>query len=179
MLRPTILFTVIVSTIGATQLFGEPLLFGGAGGYRGGADTSTRRSGSTCTNRAGSTSSSVERRRSPWTMFLIIMLAVAVNALLARCAAEARVVIAPQAEAGAQPSPRRHGGGPGGIGRRAARRPLTYVVLIVVTILAIVPLYWTVVGRIRTNAASRRRRHRSRPAGTSSRTSATRSTRST
>jgi cellobiose transport system permease protein len=27
MLRPTILFTVIVSTIGALQLFGEPLLF--------------------------------------------------------------------------------------------------------------------------------------------------------
>lgn len=29
-LRPTILFTVVVSTIGATQLFGEPLLFGGS-----------------------------------------------------------------------------------------------------------------------------------------------------
>ena len=29
MLRPTILFTVVVSTIGASQLFGEPLLFGG------------------------------------------------------------------------------------------------------------------------------------------------------
>ncbi|GAA4973994.1 sugar ABC transporter permease [Kineococcus glutinatus] len=28
-LRPTILFTVVVSTIGATQLFAEPLLFGG------------------------------------------------------------------------------------------------------------------------------------------------------
>src|SRR5690625_2820792 len=28
-LRPTIVFTVVVSTIGATQLFGEPLLFGG------------------------------------------------------------------------------------------------------------------------------------------------------
>ncbi|GAB3969420.1 carbohydrate ABC transporter permease [Streptomyces sparsus] len=29
-LRPTILFTVVISTIGATQLFGEPLLFGGS-----------------------------------------------------------------------------------------------------------------------------------------------------
>ncbi|UNZ20824.1 sugar ABC transporter permease [Streptomyces sp. 891-h] len=29
-LRPTILFTVVASTIGATQLFGEPLLFGGS-----------------------------------------------------------------------------------------------------------------------------------------------------
>ncbi|MDN5856564.1 MAG: sugar ABC transporter permease [Actinomycetia bacterium] len=28
-LRPTILFTIVVSTIGATQLFAEPLLFGG------------------------------------------------------------------------------------------------------------------------------------------------------
>jgi cellobiose transport system permease protein len=28
-LRPTILFTIIVSTIGASQLFAEPLLFGG------------------------------------------------------------------------------------------------------------------------------------------------------
>ncbi|MFG2526210.1 carbohydrate ABC transporter permease [Streptomyces sp. NPDC048527] len=36
-LRPTIQFTVVVSTIGATQLFGEPLLFGGAGGQKGGA----------------------------------------------------------------------------------------------------------------------------------------------
>ncbi|MQS06871.1 carbohydrate ABC transporter permease [Streptomyces alkaliphilus] len=35
-LRPTILFTVVVSTIGATQLFGEPLLFGS--GTSGGAN---------------------------------------------------------------------------------------------------------------------------------------------
>ncbi|MGD9530629.1 carbohydrate ABC transporter permease [Pseudonocardia sp.] len=35
-LRPTILFTVVVSTIGASQLFGEPLLFGG-GQANGGA----------------------------------------------------------------------------------------------------------------------------------------------
>ncbi|MFJ3904221.1 carbohydrate ABC transporter permease [Streptomyces sp. NPDC090025] len=37
-LRPTILFTVVVSTIGATQLFGEPLLFGAGAGASGGAD---------------------------------------------------------------------------------------------------------------------------------------------
>jgi len=35
-LRPTILFTIVVSTIGASQLFGEPLLFGG-GQANGGA----------------------------------------------------------------------------------------------------------------------------------------------
>lgn len=37
-LRPTILFTIVVSTIGATQLFGEPLLFNGGAGATGGAD---------------------------------------------------------------------------------------------------------------------------------------------
>jgi cellobiose transport system permease protein len=38
MLRPTIIFTVIISTIGDLRLFGEPATFTtGAGGYRGGA----------------------------------------------------------------------------------------------------------------------------------------------
>ncbi|MFF4389365.1 MULTISPECIES: carbohydrate ABC transporter permease [unclassified Streptomyces] len=37
-LRPTIFFTCVVSTIGATQLFGEPLLFNGGAGATGGSD---------------------------------------------------------------------------------------------------------------------------------------------
>ncbi|MEU9296224.1 sugar ABC transporter permease [Streptomyces sp. NPDC048266] len=37
-LRPALLFTVLVSTIGATQLFGEPLLFNTGAGASGGAD---------------------------------------------------------------------------------------------------------------------------------------------
>ncbi|WP_405013222.1 carbohydrate ABC transporter permease [Kitasatospora sp. NBC_01539] len=36
-IKPTILFTIIVSTIGATQLFGEPMLFGGGVGVSGGS----------------------------------------------------------------------------------------------------------------------------------------------
>ena len=40
-LRPTILFTIVVSTIGATQLFGEPLLYD-HGQPNGGTHTSTR-----------------------------------------------------------------------------------------------------------------------------------------
>ncbi|MGW2254914.1 carbohydrate ABC transporter permease [Kitasatospora sp. NPDC001660] len=36
-IRPTVAFTVLVSTIGATQLFGEPLLFGGSTGHGGGS----------------------------------------------------------------------------------------------------------------------------------------------
>ncbi|MFJ4906779.1 carbohydrate ABC transporter permease [Streptomyces sp. NPDC093249] len=37
-LRPALAFTGLVSTIGATQLFGEPLLFGSGAGASGGAD---------------------------------------------------------------------------------------------------------------------------------------------
>ncbi|MFI1809998.1 carbohydrate ABC transporter permease [Streptomyces sp. NPDC020422] len=37
-LRPALLFTVVVSSIGATQLFGEPLLFGAGAAATGGAD---------------------------------------------------------------------------------------------------------------------------------------------
>lgn len=36
-IRPTILFTVIVSTIGGMQIFAEPLVFGGQGGVTGGS----------------------------------------------------------------------------------------------------------------------------------------------
>jgi cellobiose transport system permease protein len=37
MLRPTIIFVVIISTIGGLQLFAEPLMFSsGSGGYTGG-----------------------------------------------------------------------------------------------------------------------------------------------
>jgi cellobiose transport system permease protein len=36
-IRPTIFFTIIVSTIGATQLFGEPMLYGGSVGVSGGS----------------------------------------------------------------------------------------------------------------------------------------------
>lgn len=35
-LRPTIIFTVIISTIGGLQVFAEPLIFGGQGGVTGG-----------------------------------------------------------------------------------------------------------------------------------------------
>ena len=62
-LRPTILFTVVVSTIGASQLFGEPLLFGG-GQANGGAANQYQTLGCTCTSRAGSSGSSRALRRS-------------------------------------------------------------------------------------------------------------------
>jgi cellobiose transport system permease protein len=82
-LRPTILFTIVVSTIGASQLFGEPLLY-----HNGLPDGGTQNQYQTLgllmyqqgwtNDRLGLASATA------WTMFLIIVLAVGVNLLLAR-----------------------------------------------------------------------------------------------
>jgi cellobiose transport system permease protein len=82
-LRPTILFTIVVSTIGAAQLFGEPLLY-----HNGLPDGGTQNQYQTLgllmyqqgwtNDRLGLASATA------WTMFLIIVLAVGVNLLLAR-----------------------------------------------------------------------------------------------
>jgi cellobiose transport system permease protein len=82
-LRPTILFTIIVSTIGATQLFGEPLLFGGISGHNGGADHQYQTLGVLLYDQGWYTFRLGRAAATAWTMFLIIVVAVAVNAFLA------------------------------------------------------------------------------------------------
>jgi cellobiose transport system permease protein len=82
-LRPTIVFTIVVSTIGAAQLFGEPLLY-----HNGLPDGGTQNQYQTLgllmyqqgwtNDRLGLASATA------WTMFLIIVLAVGINLLLAR-----------------------------------------------------------------------------------------------
>lgn len=82
-IRPTILFTIIVSTIGAAQLFGEPLLY-----HHGLPDGGTRNQYQTLgllmyqqgwtNDRLGLASATA------WMMFVIILLAVGVNLVLAR-----------------------------------------------------------------------------------------------
>lgn len=82
-LRPTILFTIVVSTIGAAQLFGEPLLY-----HNGLPDGGTQNQYQTlgllmyqqgwANDRLGLASATA------WSMFLIIVVAVAVNMWLAR-----------------------------------------------------------------------------------------------
>ena len=82
-LRPTILFTIVVSTIGATQLFGEPLLY-----HNGKADGGTVGQYQTLgvlmyqqgwvNDRLGLASATA------WTMFVIIVVAVAANLLFVR-----------------------------------------------------------------------------------------------
>ena len=82
-LRATIVFTIVVSTIGATQLFGEPLLYGNGlptGGTKGQYQTLgllMYQQGWT-NGRLGLASATA------WTMFVIIVAAVAVNLGLAR-----------------------------------------------------------------------------------------------
>jgi cellobiose transport system permease protein len=82
-LRPTILFTIVVSTIGAAQVFGEPLLY-----HNGQPDGGTTNQYQTlgllmyqqgwANDRLGLASATA------WTMFLIIILAVLLNLFLAR-----------------------------------------------------------------------------------------------
>ena len=82
-LRPTILFTIVVSTIGAAQLFGEPLLY-----HSGKADGGNSGQYQTLgllmyqqgwvNDRLGLASATA------WTMFIIIVAAVLVNVGLTR-----------------------------------------------------------------------------------------------
>jgi cellobiose transport system permease protein len=83
-LRPTILFTIVVSTIGATQLFGEPFLYspihqpdGGTSGYYQTLGLLMYQQGWTY-DHLGLASATA------WTMFVIIVFAVVVNTWLAR-----------------------------------------------------------------------------------------------
>lgn len=99
-LRPTILFTIVVSTIGAAQLFGEPLLYhngmpdGGTSGQYQTLGLLMYQQGWT-NDRLGLASATA------WTMFLIIVLAVLVNLGLARRRERRTGIVAPVAAAAA------------------------------------------------------------------------------
>jgi cellobiose transport system permease protein len=83
-LRPTILFTVVVSTIGATQLFGEPLLFAGNGSTFGGAQHQYQTLGLLMYNQGWTNFHLGQAAATAWTMFVIIVLVVLVNVTLVR-----------------------------------------------------------------------------------------------
>ena len=85
-LRPTIVFTVVVSTIGASQLFGEPLLFSGGGSSpeTGGVDRQFQTLSMYFYER-GFTDQHLGRAAAiAWAMFLMIVLFVLINTLLSR-----------------------------------------------------------------------------------------------
>lgn len=82
-LRPTILFTVVVSTIGASQLFGEPLLFGG-GMPNGGAVNQYQTLGLFMYQQGWQFGSLGRAAAVAWVTFLLIVILVLVNTALVR-----------------------------------------------------------------------------------------------
>ncbi|GAA3399117.1 sugar ABC transporter permease [Streptomyces roseoviridis] len=81
-LRPTIVFTVVVSTIGATQLFGEPLLFEGS--VSGGISHQYQTLGLYLYEQGWGFFHLGRAAAIAWVMFLMIVLLVGANALIAR-----------------------------------------------------------------------------------------------
>jgi cellobiose transport system permease protein len=83
-LRPTILFTVVVSTIGAVQLFGEPLLFGGNGTTTGGSEHQYQTLGLLMYNQGWTNFHLGQAAATAWAMFLIVLVVVALYAVIGR-----------------------------------------------------------------------------------------------
>ncbi|MGW0733699.1 carbohydrate ABC transporter permease [Streptomyces sp. NPDC002851] len=83
-LRPTILFTCVVSTIGAIQLFGEPLLFSGSGSPTGGPEHQFQTLGLYLYEQGWTNLHLGRASAIAWAMFLILLLIGAVNLLIAR-----------------------------------------------------------------------------------------------
>lgn len=83
-LRPTILFTVVVSTIGSVQLFGEPLLFDETKGATGGADHQFQTLGLYMYEQGWRNLHLGRAAAIAWVMFLILVVIGVINALIAR-----------------------------------------------------------------------------------------------
>jgi len=83
-IRPTILFTVVVSTIGATQLFGEPLLFGGSLGIGGGSGNQYQTLSLLLYEKGWVTGALGQASAIAWVMLLLLLLIGAVQALVSR-----------------------------------------------------------------------------------------------
>ncbi|MCS0637997.1 sugar ABC transporter permease [Streptomyces sp. LP05-1] len=81
-LRPTIVFTAVVSTIGATQLFGEPLLFEGS--ISGGISHQYQTLGLYLYEQGWGFFHLGRAAAVAWVMFLLIVVVVGANALIAR-----------------------------------------------------------------------------------------------
>lgn len=75
-LRPTIVFTVVVSTIGVTQIFAEPLLFPGTGNTSGGASHQYQTLGLLMYQQGWSNSRLGQASATAWLMFVFVLLIV-------------------------------------------------------------------------------------------------------
>ncbi|GHE85907.1 ABC transporter permease [Streptomyces fumanus] len=83
-LRPTILFTVIVSTIGASQLFGEPLLFDANKGASGGSQHQFQTLGLYLYEQGWVNQHLGRASAIAWTMFLILIVIGVINSVISR-----------------------------------------------------------------------------------------------
>ncbi|MEU6287068.1 sugar ABC transporter permease [Streptomyces sp. NPDC046988] len=83
-LRPTILFTVVVSTIGASQLFGEPLLFDANKGASGGSQHQFQTLGLYLYEQGWINQHLGRASAIAWTMFLILIVIGIVNYVISR-----------------------------------------------------------------------------------------------
>ncbi|MFB9462061.1 carbohydrate ABC transporter permease [Streptomyces cinereospinus] len=83
-LRPTILFTVVVSTIGASQVFGEPLLFDANKGASGGSQHQFQTLGLYLYEQGWVNQHLGRASAIAWTMFLILIVIGIVNYVISR-----------------------------------------------------------------------------------------------
>ncbi|TXS44504.1 carbohydrate ABC transporter permease [Streptomyces sp. t39] len=83
-IRPTILFTIVVSTIGATQLFGEPLIFGGSLGIGGGSGNQYQTLSLLMYEKGWITGALGQASAIAWVMLLLLLLIGLVQHLLGR-----------------------------------------------------------------------------------------------
>lgn len=84
-IRSTILFTIVLSTIGATQLFGEPLIFGqGPNGVTGGADNQYQTLGLLLYEEGWKNYQMGRAATVAWAMFLLLILIFALQRVLKR-----------------------------------------------------------------------------------------------
>ncbi|MBD0420672.1 sugar ABC transporter permease [Streptomyces sp. NPDC052309] len=83
-LRPTILFTVVVSTIGASQLFGEPLLFDANKGASGGSQHQFQTLGLYLYEQGWVNQHLGRASAIAWAMFLILIVIGIVNSVISR-----------------------------------------------------------------------------------------------
>ncbi|MCW7946029.1 ABC transporter permease [Streptomyces hygroscopicus] len=83
-LRPTILFTCVVSTIGASQVFGEPLLFDANKGASGGAEHQFQTLGLYLYEQGWVNQHLGRASAIAWTMFLILIVIGIVNYVISR-----------------------------------------------------------------------------------------------
>ncbi|KNE80056.1 MULTISPECIES: carbohydrate ABC transporter permease [Streptomyces] len=83
-IRPTILFTIVVSTIGATQLFGEPLIFGGSLGIGGGSANQYQTLSLLMYEKGWVTGSLGQASAIAWVMLLLLLFVGGAQALISR-----------------------------------------------------------------------------------------------